>query len=83
MLSQGLALDADSRLEKLACGGSEEGGRRVFMAQRNASERGQGVGRGNGLIPVKERKLGSVEKMGLCPYVHLNLHVEKPILLSC
>lgn len=28
MLSQGLALDAYSRLEKLACGGSEERGRK-------------------------------------------------------
>lgn len=50
------------------------------MAPWNGSARGWSGGIGNGLIPMKEQKLGSGEKMGLCPYVHLNLHMEKPVL---
>lgn len=51
----------------------------VIMAQWTGSARGRG-GSENGPIPVKEQKMGSVEKMGLCPYVHLNLHMKKPVL---
>lgn len=44
MLSQGLALDADSRLEKLACGGSEEGGRKGHHGTKERLCKGAGRG---------------------------------------
>lgn len=51
------------------------------MAPWTGSARGRG-GSENGPIPLKEQKMRSVEKMGLCPYVHLNLHMKKPVLAS-
>lgn len=68
-------------LAELACGGSEERGRMGHHGTVDRLCKGWG-GSGNGPIPMKEQKLGSVVEMGLCPYVHLNLHMEKPIF-SC